>query len=155
MMLWCRFLTAPGCIKRGIRGAKPGVPHRRRHTATSVTSADSMLSFDRLLMSTASLYSSSPSSMDSCNVTSFDDVTPPTMPSPLPLSYLLVDRVVCWWTCVVCHVWHWQQHHGSVSTWLMYVKFFVTTELSCGIHSNETGLVVRYTVTNLVSLWCK
>jgi len=31
---WCvgrrRFLTSPSCIKRGTRGAKPGVPHKRR-----------------------------------------------------------------------------------------------------------------------------
>jgi len=38
----CRFLTAPSCIKRRARGAKPGVPHKRRqrvHNTTTSTSS--------------------------------------------------------------------------------------------------------------------
>ena len=53
LVWWRRFLTAPGCIKRRARGAKPGVPHKRRQqrptrnaantTATCLASSSSSL----------------------------------------------------------------------------------------------------------------
>ena len=72
---WCRFLTAPGCIKRGTRGAKRGVPHKRRHQplplpATSVAAANTL----------------SPVTSPLTAVTS-----PPTVTSPVTCSSLTAD----------------------------------------------------------------
>ena len=73
----CRFLTAPSCIKRGTRGAKPGVPHRRRQQ-----------------LPTATMTSSDTAAGHSC-VTSSATVTSPTYSTPHDLPPLSPAGLAC------------------------------------------------------------